>query len=115
MNGRGELIGLAFDGNWEAMTGDLAYDPDLKRCINVDIRYVLFCVDKLGGAKHLVDEMTVVNKGPNPGVGATAAATSSQVDGAGEAGKMKTKSPAAGKVKIKKKKNKEKAEATAEM
>ncbi|WP_188548393.1 S46 family peptidase [Hymenobacter qilianensis] len=115
INGRGELIGLAFDGNWEAMTGDLAYDPDLKRCINVDIRYVLFCVDKLGGAKHLVDEMTVVNKGPNPGVGATAAATSSQVDGAGEAGKMKTKSPAAGKVKIKKKKNKEKAEATAEM
>ncbi|SMB89266.1 conserved hypothetical protein [Hymenobacter roseosalivarius DSM 11622] len=115
INGRGELIGLAFDGNWEAMTGDLAYDPDLKRCINVDIRYVLFCVDKLGGAKHLVDEMTVVNKGPNPGVGNIAVSTSNQVDGAGEAGKMKTKSPEAGKIKIKKKKDKEKAEASAEM
>nr|WP_240731468.1 S46 family peptidase [Hymenobacter radiodurans] len=105
---------MAFDGNWEAMTGDLAYDPDLKRCINVDIRYVLFCVDKLGGAKHLVDEMTVVNKGPNPGVGATAS-TPSQVNGAWEAGKMKTKSAEAGKIKIKKKKNKEKAEASANM
>ncbi|GAB2958008.1 S46 family peptidase [Hymenobacter coalescens] len=67
INGRGELIGLAFDGNWEAMTGDLAYDPDLKRCINADIRYVLWCIEKLGGAKHIVDEMTLVDNGPNPG------------------------------------------------
>jgi hypothetical protein len=60
MNGNGELIGLAFDGNWEAMSGDIAFDPDLQRTIVVDIRYVLFIMDKFGGARHLVDEMTVV-------------------------------------------------------
>ncbi len=59
MNGKGELIGLAFDGNWEAMSGDIAFEPDLQRTINVDIRYVLFIMDKLGGAKHLIDEMTI--------------------------------------------------------
>ncbi len=59
MNGNGELIGLAFDGNWEAMSGDIAFEPDLQRTINVDIRYVLFIMDKLGGAKHLIDEMTI--------------------------------------------------------
>ena len=57
INGRGELIGVAFDGNWEAMTGDLVYDKDLKRCINVDIRYVLWIIDKYAGAGHLVKEM----------------------------------------------------------
>jgi hypothetical protein len=108
INGRGELIGLAFDGNWEAMTGDLAYDPDLKRCINVDIRYVLFCVDKLGGAKHLVDEMTVVNKGPNPGVGVTTASTKTLLNGASE--DEKSKSSKNEKTRSKRKKSKEKAE-----
>ncbi|MDR1199529.1 MAG: S46 family peptidase [Prevotellaceae bacterium] len=61
MNARGELIGLAFDGNWEAMSGDICFEPELQRCINVDIRYVLFIIDKYAGAKHLVDEMTVIN------------------------------------------------------
>lgn len=61
MNARGELIGLAFDGNWEAMSGDIAFEPDLQRCINVDIRYVLFVIDKYAGAKHIIDELTIVN------------------------------------------------------
>ena len=60
INGKGELIGLAFDGNWEAMSGDIAFEPELQRCIAVDIRYVLFIMDKFAGAKHLVDEMDVV-------------------------------------------------------
>jgi Peptidase S46. len=60
MNAKGELIGLAFDGNWEAMSGDIAFEPQLQRTINVDIRYVLFIMDKFAGAKHLVDEMNIV-------------------------------------------------------
>ena len=60
INGEGELIGIAFDGNWEAMSGDIAFEPELQKCINVDIRYVLFIIDKLGGAGHLVEEMTLV-------------------------------------------------------
>ena len=60
IDGNGHLIGVAFDGNWEAMTGDLVYDADLKRCINVDIRYVLFIIDKFAGAKHLIDEMDIL-------------------------------------------------------
>ncbi|MCL4484214.1 MAG: S46 family peptidase [Bacteroidetes bacterium] len=59
MNANGELIGLAFDGNWEAMSGDIAYEPDLQKCICVDIRFVLWIIDKFAGAKHLVDEMTI--------------------------------------------------------
>ena len=59
MNARGELIGLAFDGNWEAMSGDIAFEPELQRTISVDIRYVLFVIDKFAGAGHLVDEMTL--------------------------------------------------------
>jgi hypothetical protein len=59
INGNGELIGLAFDGNWEAMSGDIAFEPELQRTISVDIRYVLWCIDKLAGAKHIVDEMTL--------------------------------------------------------
>ncbi|MDR3184606.1 MAG: S46 family peptidase [Prevotellaceae bacterium] len=62
LNGRGELIGTAFDGNWEALSGDIAFEPDLQRCINVDIRYVLFIIDKYAGATHLLDEMTIVEK-----------------------------------------------------
>lgn len=60
MNADGQLIGLAFDGNWESMSSDIMFEPDLQRCINVDIRYVLFIVDKFGGAGYLLDEMTIV-------------------------------------------------------
>ena len=62
MNAKGELIGLAFDGNWESMSSDVMFEPDLQRCINVDIRYVLFIVDKFGGASWLLDEMKIVKK-----------------------------------------------------
>ena len=62
MNAKGELIGLAFDGNWESMSSDVMFEPDLQRCINVDIRYVLFIVDKFGGAGWLLDEMSIVKK-----------------------------------------------------
>ncbi len=60
LNGRGELIGLAFDGNWEAMSGDVMFESELQRCINVDIRYVLWTIDRFAGAGHLVREMTIV-------------------------------------------------------
>lgn len=60
LNGKGELIGIAFDGNIEAMAGDVIFDPKLQRTINVDIRYVLWIIDKYAGAKHIVDEMTLV-------------------------------------------------------
>jgi hypothetical protein len=60
LNGRGELIGLAFDGNWEAMSGDVAFEPTIQKCITVDIRYVLFIIDKYAGAGHLVREMDLV-------------------------------------------------------
>lgn len=60
INGRGELIGCAFDGNWEAMSGDIFFETELQRTISVDIRYVLFIIEKLGDAKHLIDEMTLV-------------------------------------------------------
>ena len=60
LNADGELIGLAFDGNWESMSSDIMFEPDLQRCINVDIRYVLFIVDKFGGAGHLLDEMDII-------------------------------------------------------
>jgi len=60
INGKGELIGLAFDGNIEAMAGDVIFDPKLQRTINVDIRYVLWVIDKYSGAKHIIDEMTIV-------------------------------------------------------
>jgi hypothetical protein len=62
LNGRGELIGIAFDGNWEAMSGDVAFEPELQRSISVDIRYVLFIIEKYAGATHLIDEMTIVEK-----------------------------------------------------
>ena len=60
LNGDGELIGIAFDGNWEAMSGNIAFEPELQRTICVDIRYVLFVIDKYAGAKNLIDEMTIV-------------------------------------------------------
>lgn len=59
LNGKGELIGIAFDGNIEAMAGDVIFDDDLQRCINVDIRYVLFIIDKFAGATHIIDELTI--------------------------------------------------------
>ena len=60
LNARGHLIGLAFDGNWEAMSGNLAFNPELQRCINVDIRYVLFIIDKFAGAQNIINELTIV-------------------------------------------------------
>lgn len=61
LNAKGELIGLAFDGNIEAMAGDVIFDEELQRTISVDIRYVLFIIDKYAGAKHIVNELTLVN------------------------------------------------------
>lgn len=60
MNADGQLIGLAFDGNWESMSSDVFFEPELQRCICVDIRYVLFAMDKFGGAGWLLDEMNIV-------------------------------------------------------
>jgi len=60
INGNGEIIGISFDGNWEAMSGEIAYDPKFKRSIATDIRYVLFLIDKHGGAGHLINEMMIV-------------------------------------------------------
>ncbi len=60
INGNGELIGLAFDGNWEAMSGDIYYDSKYKRTICVDIHYVLFMIDKFGGASNLINEMNII-------------------------------------------------------
>lgn len=60
LNGKGELIGLAFDGNYEALSHKLAFDKDLNRTINVDIRYVLWCIDKLGGAQNIIKELKLM-------------------------------------------------------
>lgn len=60
INANGELIGAAFDGNSEAMSGDIDFEENLQRCINVDMRYVLFIIDKYAGAKNLINEMTIV-------------------------------------------------------
>jgi V8-like Glu-specific endopeptidase len=57
MNAKGELVGLAFDGNYEAMTGDWQYDYDIQRTISVNIKYVLFITEKFGGANHIIKEM----------------------------------------------------------
>ncbi|MBO7432574.1 MAG: S46 family peptidase [Salinivirgaceae bacterium] len=59
MNAKGELIGLAFDGNWESMSGDIAFEKELQKCISVDIRYVLLILDKYFGAQNLLDEMVL--------------------------------------------------------
>jgi hypothetical protein len=60
INGDGHLIGLAFDGNSEAMSGDIDFEENLQRCINLDVRYMLFIIDKYAGAKNLIDEMVIV-------------------------------------------------------
>jgi len=67
INGDGHLIGLAFDGNWEAMSGDIAFEPELQRTISVDARYVMWVIDKYAGAKNIIDEIDfVVNKKVEP-------------------------------------------------
>jgi hypothetical protein len=66
INAHGHLIGTAFDGNWEAMSGDIAFEDQLQRCINVDIRYTLFIIDKFAGADHLIDEMTIIEPQEEP-------------------------------------------------
>ncbi len=66
MNGKGELIGLAFDGNWEAMSGDVNFEPRLQRTINVDARYVLFIIDKYAGATNLINELDIRKSEPKP-------------------------------------------------
>ena len=60
IDGEGNLIGCAFDGNWESLSGDINFDDDLQRCIALDIRYMLFILDKLGGCSHIISEMTIV-------------------------------------------------------
>lgn len=60
INGNGHLIGIAFDGNWESMVGDLSFQKNTQRTISVDIRYVLFFIDKYAGAKNLIDELTII-------------------------------------------------------
>ena len=60
INGNGELIGLAFDGNYEALSHKIAFDKDLNRTICVDIRYILWCIDKLGGADNIIKELKLV-------------------------------------------------------
>ena len=60
INAEGQLIGSAFDGNWESLSGDINFDNELQRCICVDIRYVLFIIEKLGNCGRLIDEMTIV-------------------------------------------------------
>ncbi len=60
MNANGEQIGIAFDGNWEAMSGDIDFSGDQKRTICVDVRYVLWCVDKIGNAKNIIRELDIV-------------------------------------------------------
>lgn len=60
IDAQGRLIGLAFDGNWEAMSGDIAYEPELQRTISVDIRYVLLIVDRFAGASHIMNELLII-------------------------------------------------------
>ena len=60
IDANGNLLGLAFDGNYEALSHKIAFDKDLNRTINVDVRYVLWCIDKLGGAKNIIDELKLV-------------------------------------------------------
>ena len=66
INAKGQLIGTAFDGNWEAMSGDIYFEPNIQRTISVDIRYTLFIIDKYAGATHLVKEMTLVKEPVKP-------------------------------------------------
>ena len=85
LNARGELIGTAFDGNWEAMSGNIAFEPALQRTIICDIRYVLWCIDKLGGAPNLIKEMKLVTTPVERGEQARATATPVTQPGQGNA------------------------------
>ena len=60
INGEGQLIGCAFDGNWESQSGDIYFNNNLLRCIALDIRNVLFILEKLGGCGHLIKEMNII-------------------------------------------------------
>lgn len=60
INGEGELIGLAFDGNWEAMSGDIMFEQKVQRTICMDARYLLWCLEKVGGVKNIIDELTII-------------------------------------------------------
>jgi hypothetical protein len=60
INGKGELIGLAFDGNWEAMSGDLSFEQKVQRTIVMDARYLLWCIEKVGKAHNIINELTVI-------------------------------------------------------
>ena len=60
INAEGHLIGTAFDGNWEAMSGDIAYEPTLQRTISTDIRYILFVIDKYAGATNIINELKII-------------------------------------------------------
>jgi hypothetical protein len=60
LDANGHLIGLAFDGNWESMSGDILFEKRMQRCINMDARYILFIIDKFAGATHLIEEMTII-------------------------------------------------------
>ena len=62
INAWGEIVGTAFDGNWEAMSGDIAFEEAIQRTISVDIRYTMFIIDKFAGASHLIEEMTIAPK-----------------------------------------------------
>ncbi|MFA8451347.1 MAG: S46 family peptidase [Bacteroidales bacterium] len=64
INSKGELIGLAFDGNWEAMSGDIFFNNKVQRTINVDARYLLFLIDKFAGASNIIDELTIIDRRP---------------------------------------------------
>ncbi|MCH2215440.1 MAG: S46 family peptidase [Flavobacteriales bacterium] len=79
INGNGELIGLAFDGNWEAMSGDINFEKSIQRTISVDIRYVLFMVDKYAGATNLIEEMTLVKTKSNKSVQAAKESENSEI------------------------------------
>lgn len=61
IDGNGNLIGLAFDGNWESMVSDLLYEPEINRTISVDVRYVLFIIDKYAKCQRLLDEVKLVD------------------------------------------------------
>ena len=68
INGKGELIGCAFDGNWEAMSGDIFFEENLQRTISVDARYILFVIDKYAGAQNIIDELSLVKSNDEPAV-----------------------------------------------
>ena len=66
INAWGEIVGTTFDGNWEAMSGDIAFEKDIQRAISVDIRYIMFIIDKYANAGYLIDEMTIAPSRKDP-------------------------------------------------